>query len=146
MTIVYKANEATTRELTNYFNKMYGSKLNGSRFTIENISTWIRLGKIPDCYGGYPILHKEKKKGSSHTVLTLGDSFNREDMDYVMSGKVQFPQLPKEEKKPRRTRYYYQLLKKPIPDSRYLLPDNWKALGIKGNQLVSRKKKKKPMD
>lgn len=143
MDIVYKDNEITTRELVNYFTQLYGRKFNGSRFILQNIIAWIRNGKIPEAYGGYTILHKEKRKGSSHTVVTLGDSFSREDMEYIKEIKLQLPELPKEGNKPRRTKLYYQLLKKPIPDSRYLLPDNWKALGIKDNQLVSRKRKKK---
>ncbi len=151
-------NQFTISELLAYLKKVYGSKLNGSEFTLENVLAWLVIGHMPECYGGHLI---SSIRMSGMRVLMI-NGLSREDMQYIDQAIQKSAQVkslleahdvihghtttiktlaPSEIPKARRTRLYYQTAKLPVPKD--VLPDNWRALGIKANQLVNIKKRRK---
>lgn len=135
-----KENEFTTSELLTYLNGCYITKLNEIPFTVGSILDWIRLGKLPEAYGGYKIT---AQRLSGIRILTV-EGLMREDMRFVRG--LAHPvattiTVMNPKRTPSRTRLYYELSRQPIPDK--VLPDEWKSIGIRGNQLVSGTKRKK---
>lgn len=148
-----ESNQLTTRELFNYMKLAYGKQINGSPFTYNLITMWMRVGAVPTAYGGYKVVNIEKYQNFNMSVLTL-EGFDRsilDDIHLVAKPQVDIPAVSRPRKQ--RTKLYYEILKK----NRKLftrktleastLPNNWRELGIKPNQLagVHRKKKSKQL-
>jgi hypothetical protein len=149
MNIQFENNEFTSCELLKYLREAYGLQINGSPFVAYTINNWIRYGKIPMAYGNHKILKVENILQLSNVkVLTL-EGLTRDTLDDLQFLKIKSfsERLPKT-KRPRkhRTRFYYQLLEKNgkqrTKNKLSVLPNEWKQLGIKSNQLVKQRYKK----
>ena len=151
MKVVFQENEFTRADILEYLTKAYRRQINGNRFSAYNLNNWARVGKMPNLYGGHRILKVEKYPiGRGIKIYTL-EGLTRDiakDVDLLQN---KFPLNPKRVDKRTlsrkfRTQYYYDVLakhgkqytRKTLPDS--ILPDNWKEVGIKQNQLRQRKK------
>jgi hypothetical protein len=150
MKIQFQENEFTRTDILQYLTKAYGRQLNGNRFSIHNLNNWARVGKIPNLYGGHRILQVDTYPiGKGIKIYTL-EGLTRDivkDVDLLpnktpLTKRVDKRTLPRKH----RTQYYYDILAKhgkqytrrTLSDS--ILPDNWKEIGIKQNQLRQRKK------
>jgi hypothetical protein len=142
MNIEFENNEFTTRELLDYLKKAYGSQINGAPFSAYNINNWIRIGKIPTSYGDHRIMKVViTPEFNNYRVITI-EGLTRDLLsDFglmefkLKSGKTAKTKRPRKQ----RTPFYFQTLKK--MGKQYtrktisILPENWKEVGIKTNQL-----------
>ena len=143
MNIEFEDNEFTSHELLDYLKKAYGSQINGAPFYAYNINNWIRIGKIPTAYGDHKILKVVTiPEFNNHRVITI-EGLTRDilnDLD-LMEFKLKSEKITKT-KRPRkhRTTFYFQTLKKLgkqyTRKTLLILPENWKEVGIKTNQLA----------
>jgi hypothetical protein len=149
MNIQFEDNEFTSCELLKYLKEAYGLQINGAPFVAYTINNWIRYGKIPMAYGDHKILKVVNiEQFSNAKVLTL-EGLTRDTLDDLQFLKIKSfsERLPKT-KRPRkhRTRFYYQLLEKVgkqyTKKTLSILPDDWKQIGIKSNQLAKQRYKK----
>lgn len=153
MKIDFKENEFTRAEIIAYMTNAFGAQINGKRFSSHNITNWVRMGKIPNAYGGHRILKVEKVIiGHPIRIYTL-EGLTRDTMEAVAEMKKneppkEMPTIINQNSLPRkhRTEYYYKILEKAGKQytrnslARSILPDNWKEIGITQNQLARRKR------
>lgn len=143
MNIEFEDNEFTSRELLNYLKRAYGSQINGAPFSAYNINNWIRIGKIPTAYGDHRILKVViTPEFNNYRVITI-EGLTRDILsDLGLLGFKLKPEKTAKAKRPRkhRTPFYYQTLKKLgkqyTRKTLSILPENWKQVGIKANQLA----------
>jgi hypothetical protein len=143
MNIEFEDNEFTSHELLNYLKGAYGSQINSAPFSAYNINNWIRIGKIPTAYGDHLILKVVViPEFNNYRVITI-EGLTRDilsDLD-LMELKLISEKIAKT-KRPRkyRTEFYFQTLKKMgkqyTRKTLSILPENWKEVGIKSNQLA----------
>ncbi len=143
MNIHFEDNEFTSHELLDYLKRAYGSQINGALFSAYNINNWIRIGKIPTAYGDHRILKVViTPEFNNYRVITI-EGLTRDilnDLD-LMEFKLQSGKKSKT-KRPRkhRTSFYFQTLEKLgkqyTRKTLSILPENWKEVGIKTNQLA----------
>jgi hypothetical protein len=151
MNIQFDDNEFTSIELMKYLKAAYGVQINGVSFSTYNLNNWIRMGKLPEAYGGHKI---EKvayvKSFASKRVLTL-DGLTRDILNdiYLLENKIPTKRTAKT-KLPRkhRTGLYFQILEKAGKQytirtkEQSTIPEDWKLAGIKSNQLARIGKRK----
>jgi hypothetical protein len=145
MKILFEENEFTSNELLNYLKAAYRLKINGSAFSHHNINNWIRNGKIPEAYGNHKILNVEISKAFCNRRILTIDGLTRDVLDdlHLLRKAKKFPPIKRIRKQ--RTELYFQILAKAgkqyTKKTKELstLPNNWKQLGIKPNQLRRRK-------
>ena len=152
MKITFQENEFTRTDILEYLTKAFGRQINGNRFSTYNLNNWARVCKIPNLYGGHKILRVVKYPiGRGIKIYTLEgltrDVINNVELlqnNFLINKKrIDKRTLPRKF----RTQYYYDVLAKAgkqycrrtLQDS--ILPDNWKEIGIKQNQLLSRRNK-----
>jgi hypothetical protein len=133
-------NEFTMSELLTYLRNAYGTKLNGTEFTWYDITGWLYNGKMPECYGGDP-LTSYRASGVRIIVLSHIDRETAKMAERVAKPRIQLPKKKRKVNIRPRTELYWQLAKKKPPTSKHVLPNNYKALGIKNNQLGKSKRK-----
>lgn len=143
MNIEFEDNEFTSRELLDYLKRAYGSQINGTPFSAYNVNNWIRIGKIPMAYGDHRILKVVSvREFNNYRVITI-EGLTRDILsDLECLGIKLQPRKVLKTKRPRkqRTTFYFQTLKK--LGKQYtrktisILPENWKEVGIKTNQLA----------
>lgn len=140
MTISYADNEFLVKELLFFVKTAFGCQINGKPFKNYHINNWIRIGKVPDAYGGYRIIQVDTQYGCR--VITL-KGLTREiltDLQTHKSVKIVPPTVKIPLKQ--RTRLYYEILKKAGKQYKRrtkeaaTMPDNWKTIGIKRNQFI----------
>jgi hypothetical protein len=143
MNIEFGNNEFTTHELLDYLKKAYGSQINGAQFSAYNINNWVRIGKIPTAYGDHRILKVVIiPEFNNYRVLSI-EGLTRDILsDLGLMGFKLRSEKTAKTKRPRkhRTQFYYQTLKKLgkqyTRKTLSILPENWKEVGIKANQLA----------
>ncbi len=143
MTIEFEDNEFTSYELLDYLKRAYGSQINGAPFSAYNINNWIRIGKIPTAYGDHLILKVVNTlEFNNYRVITV-EGLTRDILSdlglpefNLKSGKIAKSKRPRKH----RTPFYYQTLKQLgkqyTRKTLSMLPENWKEVGIKANQLA----------
>jgi hypothetical protein len=150
-----RENEFTVSELLSYMQKAYGSKVNGEEFAHFDIINWIALGNIPESYGGHEltahrmsgirILVVEGLSRDDVRHLHANEDLQKEKKEGFFKKRVREVlgkrSLPLDLPQGKRTKLYYQMARLPMPDD--LLPDNWRDVGIRPNQLKPIKRKKK---
>lgn len=124
-------NQFTANELLVYMDRVYGSKVAQTKFTNNDLFLWFQLGKIPEAYGGNRIDLSIMSGVGIYEV----EGLTREDLRYVRTIPAPIHKRPDRKHKdaPRRTKLYYKITGKVEPAN--ILPDNWRQLGIRGNQL-----------
>ena len=149
MQIEFSDNEFTCSDLLRYLRTCFGLQINGSPFTIHTINNWIRIGKIPMLYGDHRILRVEIfPKLNGLKVLTIEGMTRDLLVDLHLLEPKPFKPLPKTMRvRKHRTKLYYQILEKHgkqnTKKTLSMLPDSWKLMGIKYNQLTQNNHKKK---
>ena len=156
----FAQNEFTSWDILEYLRLIYGTQINGSPFTSGNIQNWIRSGKLPEFYVGYKIAHTERYKEQGNLLVITVEGLSREQLIEIAGSLSNYAEtsnrrrkadvIPKI-KRPRklRTQLYYKTLEKIGKQStkrtlnNCILPNNWKESGIKANQLVLKKNRKK---
>jgi hypothetical protein len=143
MNIEFEENEFTSHELLDYLKRAYGSQINGAPFSAYNINNWIRIGKIPMAYGDHRILKVVvTPEFNNYRVITI-EGLTRDilsDLELLgfnlKSGNTVKTKRPRKQ----RTQFYFQTLKKLgkqyTRKTLSILPENWKEVGIKANQLA----------
>lgn len=150
MRIEFEPNEFTTYDLMEYLNRAYGSKVNGRVFRAIDLHNWARLKKIPEVYGGNRILKVTRYKQFENIRVYTIDNLYREDVirqygdlstfktNFVHSRvkEKQIKQIPPAQ----RTKSSYELAVRkgyapPFTNPIAILPDNYRLLGIKSNQI-----------
>ena len=143
MNIEFENNEFTSHELLDYLKRAYGSQINGAPFSPYNVNNWIRIGKIPTAYGDHRILKVVTiPEFNNYRVITI-EGLTRDILGELglLELKLKSEKISKA-RRPRkhRTQFYFQTLKK--LGKQYtrktisILPENWKGVGIKSNQLA----------
>ena len=144
MNIEFEYNEFTTHELMQYIKAAFGTQINGAAFSPTNISNWLRHKKIPEAYGGHKITSIKSITGISNVhVLTL-EGLTRDVLDNLdLLRHTNAKPVPKlKQARKQRTPFYYQILEKAgkqyTRKTKQLatIPQTWKTIGIKQNQLV----------
>jgi len=152
-------NEFTSWDILEYLKIVYGTQVNGSPFTSINMQNWIRNMKLPEFYGGFEIIDARRYKELNNLLILTIEGLNRAEVCELVGSLTEFTETQNKRraldsspklKRPRkqRTNLYYKILadagkrytKRTLNGS--ILPDDWKGAGIKGNQLISRKKRK----
>jgi hypothetical protein len=145
MIVNYANNEFTGYELLSFVTAAFGCQVNGNPFKSYHLNNWIRIGKVPDAYGGYRILSVEKMEGlHSGKVLALSE-LTRDVLIDIQRHPLQVKNPPIPVRKPRkqRTALYYELLER--VGKQYTrktkkvatISNQWKMIGIKRNQLIN---------
>ena len=122
------------------------------------MNRWIEIGNIPEAYGGNKILKTQLYKQLGDLCILTIENLSREDIEYtygslddyeiVHTKKRKVPVIPYN-KKPKkiRTELYYQLAGSKDNTKKLkgksVLPNNWKELGIRSDQLIKKKNKQK---
>jgi hypothetical protein len=133
-------NQFTSAELLMYMNRVWGGKVNGLKFTASNIIGWSYRGYIPDSYGGGKVTSQLLSNIVVHTL----EDMSREDMRYARDVLTERAKPKKLGGKARvRTALYHKISKRPVTE--YMIPDNWKELGIKRVQLGNKRRSYAPM-
>jgi hypothetical protein len=143
MNIEFEDNEFTSHELLDYLKRAYGSQINGAPFSAYNINNWIRIGKIPMAYGDHQIIKVVvAPEFNDNRVITV-EGLTRDILsDLGLLGFHLKSKKTVRTKRPRkhRTQFYYQTLKKLgkqyTRKTLTILPENWREVGIKANQLA----------
>lgn len=136
--------EFTASELMRYLRLSYGTMINGTEFNNSHLARWSRYGKLPEAYGGGK-LTKEICVEFDQYVYTL-ENISREVYKALLETPIDVPKvLPKVERPHKqRTALYHQIvassnLKSNLPvKPEAILPDNWRQLGIKAQQIKKR--------
>ena len=130
-------NQFTISELVAYLNGVYGAKVCENIFTSFDFAYWNISGNIPVAYGG----HKLTSVIMSGVVIYTVDGISRDDLRYMRSLQKTDPIVHETQTKlkPRRTALYYKMARMKEPTK--ILPDNWRQVGIQGNQIKIKKKK-----
>lgn len=154
----FSENEFTSWDILEFLTKVYGTQISGSPFTSVNIQNWIRYGKLPDLYGGYKIIKTERYNELQNLLIITIEGLCRDQLIDITGSLSEYAEtsnkkriidvIPKV-KRPRknRTEFYFKTLEKVGKQytkrslSKSLLPIDWKDAGIKGNQLVLKKKR-----
>ena len=143
MILEYANNELTSGELLEFVIAAFGCQVNGKPFKSYHVNNWIRLGKVPDVYGGFKILNVEDIKGLRNCRVLVLDGLARSVLEDIQNIAAQANDEIHITNRPRkqRTRLYYDLLEKAgrqyTRKSKKVatIPDQWKVIGIKRNQL-----------
>lgn len=148
MILQFDDNEFLVRELLEYIVKAYRVQISGKPFQRSNITDWVRLRKVPDSYGGHRILSVELIPEIKMWVVRV-EGLSREMLTLVSMLESKQP-TPVARVKKQRTLLYYKTLQekggntsKKVPTDADLLPENWKTVGIKRNQIAGKSKAKK---
>jgi hypothetical protein len=139
----FEDNEFTSHELLDYMKGAYGSQINGAPFSVYNINNWIRIGKIPTAYGDHRVLKVViTPEFNNYRVISI-EGLTRDILSdlwllefKLKSGKTSKTKRPRKQ----RTSFYFQTLNKVgkqyTRKTLSILPENWKEVGIKTNQLA----------
>jgi hypothetical protein len=130
-------NQFTSSELSSFLKKMYGAKISQGPFLAGDVHRWATEGKMPEAYGG----HKLEAAMMSGVMIFTVEGLNREDYGFLKRTKVSPARKinKRKDRRPPRTELYNKIAKVKFPET--TLPNNWKEVGIKGNQLRRANKK-----
>jgi hypothetical protein len=145
MIVNYADNEFTGYELLSFITAAFGCQVNGKPFKGYHLNNWIRIGKVPDAYGGYKILSVEKVKALDNRKILVLDGITRDALADIQHYSLQINSPSIQIKKPRkqRTLLYYELLERAGKQhtrktrTAATIPNQWKIIGIKRNQLIN---------
>jgi len=146
MKFEFESNEFTIWDLLEYLQRAYGAQISGQPFNIHNISVWIRMGKLPDAYGGNRILQVDRYKELGNLRILTIEHLNREDIEAVYGSLNVFTEalnkrradMPRIRRKKLRTELYYQLLGSKGKRGQAMIPDYYREMGIRENQFKGR--------
>lgn len=148
MTYQFASNEFIVADILEYMRRAYGRKVDGSIFTTYNVDSWLSTGKIPDAYGGNKILDITHYKELGQLKVITIEHLDRNDIEAIYGSLSDFrltlnkrrAREPKARKRKVRTELYYQILgKKSQAKNPIMLPNDYRAKGIKENQLIKQK-------
>jgi hypothetical protein len=144
MRFEFEPNELTTWDLLEYMERAYGAQVSGQPFTIHNVNVWIRIGKLPDAYGGNKILRMDRYKDFGNLRILTIEHLDREDIEafygslggYKETLNKSRARTRRVRKRKNRTEFYYQLLgNRGRKRNVTAIPDDYRMIGIKGNQF-----------
>lgn len=145
MIFEYANNDLTSGELLEFVIAAFGCQINGKPFKSYHVNNWIRLGKIPDVYGGFKILNVEDIKGLRNCKVLVLDGLTRSILEDIQNIAAQTSDETHIINRPRkqRTRLYYEMLEKVSKQytrkskEAATISDQWKVIGIKRNQFIN---------
>lgn len=144
MLFEFEPNEFTTWDLLEYMDRAYGAQVSGQPFTIHNVNVWIRLGKLPEAYGGNRILRVDRYKDFGNLRIITIEHLDREDIEAAFGALCNFKErlnksrarVCRTPRRKLRTEFYYRLLgSRGKRDKTIVIPDNYRMLGIRENQF-----------
>ena len=157
MKIEFDDNEFTVLDILVYLKRGYGAQVNGRPFSTCHVANWVRAGKLPEAYGGNKILGLARYKELDNLAVLTIQGLSRSDVENTLGSLSRYLETKNHRRaidtvdrrrlpRKQRTELYYKILQKAgklnTVNTKRLssLPENWKEIGIRENQLSGRKR------